>query len=233
MDTEIGNIEARSLPLAGQTSETLLRRVRDWGDSASWRQFFATYSRMIHTSALKAGLTETEADDVVQTTMIGVADRIRSFQYDRSTGSFKAWLSAQAKSRIGDCLRRRKREQEVFQQRRTPATHSRTATVERCPDHLNDPAILLDRDWNEVVAETAMARVKERVSPKQFQVFDLYVVKQWPLRRISRTLGVSVAQVYLVKSRVSFLLRQQTRHVQAHLNSLPPPEFPQPNQPNQ
>jgi hypothetical protein len=52
-------------------------------------------------------------------------------------------------------------------------------------------------------------------------MFDLYVMKRWSLSRISRTLGVSAAQVYLTKSRVSFLLKRQTKRLQAQMDRLP------------
>ena len=106
-----------------------------------------------------------------------------------------------------------------------------TGTVERCPDRQNDPELRWDQDWQAALADAALARVKRRVPPRQFQMFDLYVVKQWPLRRISRTLGVSMGQVYLVKARVSFLLQHETRRVRTHMERPPKPDVPKQNQP--
>ena len=50
--------------------------------------------------------------------------------------------------------------------------------------------------------EAALARVKRRVSPKQFQMFDLYVIQQWSMALVTTTLGVNAAQVYMAKMRV-------------------------------
>jgi len=216
MHTETGHSKVRSL-----TSESLLERVRDWDDAASWRQFFATYHRVIFSLASKSGLNATEAEDVAQNTMIAVADRIRSFQYDRAAGSFKNWIRYQARARIKEHWERRERERAVFLDAPARPDPDRTSTIERCSDVQNDPVLCLDRTWEQALAETALARVKASVAPKHFQMFDLYVMKQWPLRRISRTLGVSAAQVYLIKSRVTFLLKRQTRQVQAQLERPP------------
>lgn len=216
MQTETGHSKVRSL-----TSESLLERVRDWDDAASWRQFFTTYHRVIFSLASKSGLNATEAEDVAQSTLIAVADRIRGFQYDRVAGSFKNWIRFQARARIKEHWERRAREQSVFRAAPARPDPDRTSTVERCPDAQNDPALCLDRTWEHALAETALARVKASVAPKHYQMFDLYVMKQWPLRRISRTLGVSAAQVYLIKSRISFLLKRQTRQVQAQLERQP------------
>jgi RNA polymerase sigma factor (sigma-70 family) len=216
MHTEAGQTSLRSV-----TSETLLQRVRDWGDEASWRQFFATYHQVVLSLATKSGLTRSESEEVAQATMIDVADRIRSFRYDRAAGSFKNWIGFQTRARIKEQWERREREQSVF--RPTPMVPARdqTGTVERFPDEQSDPMLCLDRTWKETLTETALAQVREKVAPKHFQMFDLYVMKRWPLSRISRTLGVSAAQVYLTKSRVSFLLKRQTKRLQAQMDRLP------------
>ena len=48
------------------TRSSLLARLKDTADQRSWQQFNDTYSRLIFGFALKAGLTETEAEEVVQ-----------------------------------------------------------------------------------------------------------------------------------------------------------------------
>jgi hypothetical protein len=45
-------------------------------------------------------------------------------------------------------------------------------------------------------------RVKRQVSDVQFQIFDLHVLRGWPVRDIAVTRDVSIAQVYLAKPRV-------------------------------
>ena len=42
-------------------------------------------------------------------------------------------------------------------------------------------------------------------------MFDLYVVKQWPVGKVARTLGVNVGQVYLAKHRIAALIKKEVR----------------------
>jgi DNA-directed RNA polymerase specialized sigma24 family protein len=42
--------------------------------------------------ARKAGLTETEADEVVQEALIAVAKKLSEFKHSGHRGSFRAWL---------------------------------------------------------------------------------------------------------------------------------------------
>ncbi len=53
------------------TRLSLLGRLKDWGDQQSWQDFFDIYHRLIHSVALKAGLSPTEAQDVVQEAVSG------------------------------------------------------------------------------------------------------------------------------------------------------------------
>ena len=47
------------------TRETLLERLRKRDDHAGWQEFFDLYWRLIHRVAIKAGLEEDEAHEVV------------------------------------------------------------------------------------------------------------------------------------------------------------------------
>src|SRR5215207_4430396 len=89
------------------TRKSLLERLKDWDDGASWKEFFDTYWRLIFAVARRSGLTETEAQDVVQETIIAVAKKMPAFHYDRSIGTFKGYLMQLTRSRIADHFRRK------------------------------------------------------------------------------------------------------------------------------
>src|SRR5580658_2883363 len=90
-----------------RTRTTLIKRLKNWQDQASWQAFFDTYWKLIFGVAIKSGLSETEAQDVVQETMIAVARNIPNFEYDRALGSFKTWLLNMTRWRITDQFRKR------------------------------------------------------------------------------------------------------------------------------
>ena len=78
--------------LPTRQNQSLLSRLRDWDDQESGREFFDTYWRLIHGLALKCGLTDSEAQDAMQETMLSVAKQRPGFKYDPALGSFKGWL---------------------------------------------------------------------------------------------------------------------------------------------
>jgi RNA polymerase sigma-70 factor (ECF subfamily) len=99
--------EPEFLPTRG----TLLSRLKDMDDAGSWQQFFDTYWKLIYCVALKAGLKDAEAQDVVQETVIAVARNIGQFKYDPQVCAFKTWLLQVVRSRISNQIRRNKRHQ--------------------------------------------------------------------------------------------------------------------------
>src|SRR5687768_4890133 len=92
------------------TRYSLLSRLQNWDDQESWKDFFDTYWRLIYAVALKSGLTDSEAQEVVQETVISVAKSVHKFQRDRNRGSFKGWLRNIARWRIADQLRKRSKD---------------------------------------------------------------------------------------------------------------------------
>src|SRR5678816_1887940 len=93
-------VDYDSLP----TRSSLLSRLRNLDDNRSWRTFFDTYWRLIYNVARKSGLSDEDAQDVVQETVIAVARKMPAFRYDASKGSFKQWLLLITRRRICDHL---------------------------------------------------------------------------------------------------------------------------------
>src|SRR5690349_20795130 len=91
------------------TRKSLVDRLADWNDRKRWQQFFDSYWKLIHRAARQAGLTESEAEEVVQETLITVAKKIDRLKYDPALGSFKGWLLNITRWRIADQFRKRKK----------------------------------------------------------------------------------------------------------------------------
>jgi len=196
------------------TRKSLVDRLADWNDRKRWQQFFDSYWKLIHRAARQAGLTESEAQEVVQETLITVAKKIDRLKYDPTLGSFKGWLLNITRWRIADQFRKRKKagEQNVM----TRHDESRlTATIERIVDPAGfDLDAAWDEEWRLNLREAATARLKNKVSAKQYQIFDCYVLKQWPVQKVAKELRVSVAQVYLAKHRLGALLKKEVAKVE-------------------
>ena len=74
------------------TRRSLLSRLKNLDDQESWNDFSRIYRGLVYGVARQAGLTDSEAQDIVQETFISVVKTIQEFKYDPAVGSFKSWL---------------------------------------------------------------------------------------------------------------------------------------------
>jgi RNA polymerase sigma factor (sigma-70 family) len=200
------------------TRQSLLSRLRSWDNQDSWREFFDTYWHLLYDCAIKAGLDATSAQDAVQETVIAVAKQMPEFRYNPAKGSFKGWLLRITKRRVADQFRRRQRARiEPRIDPHDPAGEAALARLAEQGDSTLDR--IWDKEWAAHLTATAMARVKRVVNAEQFQMFELYAVKGWPVGKVARTLGVSSMKVYLAKHRVGAVLKKQVRNLEARMEA--------------
>lgn len=192
------------------TRKSLLDRLGDWDDNGSWKRFFDTYWKLIYGVALQAGLKHGEAEDVVQETFLAVAKNISEFEYDPGRCRFKSWLLTVTRSKIANKFQERARYRKVDD----PREESRTSIPESLPDRGWERN--WDEEWQKNLVDAAIERVKRVVSIEHFQMFDLFVLKGWRAREVAKTLGVSVAHVYVAKHRLTKLIRKEKTALEKH-----------------
>jgi RNA polymerase sigma-70 factor (ECF subfamily) len=191
------------------TRQSLIARLNDWGDQRKWQEFFETYWHLIHSVAMRAGLRDDEAQEVVQETCIAVAKNVAG--YDSKAGSFKSWLLQMARWRITDQFRKRDKRRAV----RTDDDTRSTATLDRLPG--SGAAAFTDmweEEWQRHILGAALARVKRRVEAKHYQIFDCVVTKEWTATKTAKELGVNITQVYLVKHRLKGMLKKELKEIE-------------------
>ena len=208
------------------TRWSLLSRLKDAADAESWQEFFDTYWRLIYRAATKSGLTDAEAQEVVQEVVIGVARKMPEFRCDPAAGSFKAWLLKVTRCRIVDQFRKRQAWSPTQSPRSSvspggtaPRSDSNgtahTATIERVPDPAGyDLDAAWEGEWQQHLTDRALARVKRSADPEQFQMFDLHVRLGLPAREVARKLDVSVPRVYFAKYKILRLLKRQVQRLE-------------------
>jgi len=195
------------------TRQSLLQRLKSWDDQSSWQQFFDMYWKMIYNLARRADLSDADAQDVVQETIIAVAKKLPHFNYDPSIGSFKSWLSQLARWRIAD--QRRKRNYQIGGQRRARETRLNTPVIESHPANEElDLEIVWNQEWEKHIIQTATAKVKAQVSATVYQLFDLHVLKKMPAKEVAKRLGVKLADVYVAKYKVTRLMHRQVKELE-------------------
>ena len=218
--TAMASDEASSI----QTHPSLLKRLKAGDDTASWQEFYRIYGKLVRDFSIQAGLTDTEADEVVQETAIAMARHLPEYRYDPKVCRFKTWLLNQASWRIKDQLKKRKKEAGwAHGQSPGPSQSSgacddtaETATINRVPDPAGaDLDAVFEAEWRKNHFAAALERVKQKFRLKQFQIFDLLVFKEWPAAEVAQSLGVTLANVYVTRHRISRAVKREIKWLEA------------------
>ncbi|MEZ5324452.1 MAG: sigma-70 family RNA polymerase sigma factor [Verrucomicrobiales bacterium] len=189
------------------TRLSLVNSLRDWEDQSGWRRFFDVYGHLLFLWSIKAGLSEPEAQEAVQETVLSVAKAMRDEMFERrGKGSFKAWLYGVARNRISDQFRRR-RDREISSETIETMSEPRDGELER----------LWDAEWASHRLRRAASLTRERVSAQQFQIFDLYVLREWSVDEVRKTLNVSRPQIYMAKLRIGAVFKEMLEQTEDDL----------------
>ena len=187
-----------------ETRSSLIQRLKATINGESWEEFFHTYWELIYNVARRAGLSEADAQDIVQETILKVHNSLDRFEYNRKRGTFKGWLRTVTRSRLNDFFKK---------QQRRPALNQPLEEAADELQNLEDPEgpeieKIWDEEWNRNLIQAALSRTKKLSSPKQFQIFKCHYIDEWTVRETCRTLGVNAAQVYMAKQRVGKIFRE-------------------------
>jgi RNA polymerase sigma factor (sigma-70 family) len=189
------------------TRASLLARLKDWDDSRSWNEFYDIYWRLIYGRARKAGLIDQEAQEVLQEVLIAVAKRMGEFRYDPAVAKFKTWLYLIVSRRIADQHRRRSRDSKLVQPLLDEDGVFQLEEV-ATPESL-EPDASWEAEWEKSLLAGAVERLKGRVKPEHFQIYDYHVIQEHDAEDTASHLEVSRAKVYWIKNRVGAKLHQE------------------------
>jgi RNA polymerase sigma factor (sigma-70 family) len=187
---------------SSRTSQTLLGRLRqDPTDPGAWEQFVDRYGRKIFGWCREWGLQDADALDVTQNVLLKLSDVMRRFVYD-PTRSFRGWLKTLTHHAWRDFLEDEQR----------TGGDARGEDVDRLADSLPARDDLIQKLWDEFDRErleVAMFRVQLRVSVPTWEAFRLQALEECSGKDTAAALGLSVAAVFMAKSRVQQMIREE------------------------
>lgn len=190
-----------------QTSATLLGKLRHVPtDPAAWNEFVERYGRKIFAWCRSWHLQEADAQDVTQSVLLKLAEKLRSFEYD-PTLSFHGWLKTLAHHAWRDFVEAERRQ----------STHLGGEDVMEMLGSLrarDDLAERLAEEYDRERLEAAMFRVQLRVSEHTWQAFRELAIEGRTGAEVAVTLGISVSAAFMAKSRVQAMIRREIERVE-------------------
>jgi len=178
-----------------ETRISLLRSLRGGAGRVGWREFFDLYAPAVYRVARVRGLSESDADDVVQKVMLSISNHIDAFEYERDRGRFRDWVRRIAENKIRDDFRQSKIASPV---QTLPAEH---------PDSTPSIEALWEEQWRLQDMMHCLDLVASNVSPTRIQAFRLYVLGGLSAQEVADQLDVTVGYVYTARCQLLKMLR--------------------------
>ena len=187
------------------TRASLLGRLKNSKDQASWQEFFDTYWSLIYGSARKAGLSDDDAKDVLEGTINSVAEHMPKFRYDPEIGSFKAWLHQLIRLQIiSRTLKRRPSSGAPSREHAAAESHPSAKALDQ----------MWETEWKTNLQNASVANVKRRLDPKRYQIYDLLVNKQWAAEKVSALMSLSVDEVTAAKQNIAEMIQAEVKRLE-------------------
>ena len=189
------------------TRSTLLVRLKDLDNQQAWQEFFDVYWVLLFNFARRAGLNESDAEEVVMETVETVARKIEDFEYNRQRGRFKGWLLTIVRFKLGDRFRKKKRQA----QKGEIASLDEVGEGQILDADSTELEKIWDAEWQKRMVDMALERVKQLVGHKQYQIFHCYVIQEHAVDEVADFLEVSKSQVYVAKNRVGKIFEAELK----------------------
>jgi len=192
------------LSSAPTTRLSLLLRIRDSADAASWQTFVDLYGPVVYRYCRGRGLQDADAAEVMQEVLLEVSRSARKLDYDPARGRFRSWLGAVAHSKLYRWSR----------QKRRAAVNGTTADIEILNETMTRVQVTA---WTEAfhrhILQAALARIRPRFAEATWQAFERVWLENRPAAEVAEELGQSVDWLYVAKSRVLKQLRLEIREL--------------------
>jgi RNA polymerase sigma-70 factor (ECF subfamily) len=192
---------------APPTRPSLIVRLRDHRDHEAWAQFVEVYAPLIYAYVRKRGLQDADAADLTQACLRQVALHVGTLEYQPGHGSFRGWLFTIVRNKLRDFRRRAGRQTQG----------SGNAEVQQLLESQPAPAAEVDaweREYQYSLLLWAAEQVRPVLQETTWQAFWQTAVEGKPGQEVAAALGLTVAAVYVAKSRVMARLRELIRQAQ-------------------
>ena len=190
------------------TRASLLVRLRDRRDDSAWTQFIDLYGPLVYHWCRRAGFGSDDSADLVQDVFRAVVAAIADYRHDRPGDSFRGWLRTITRNRIRDHLRRT-----AGQAVAAGGTDAHAQLQSLSDDLPDDEATSLTESQS--ILRRALELLRLEFQEATWQAFWLTAMEGKPAQDVARELRMSVAAVYVARSRVIARLRSLVQDIES------------------
>ncbi len=198
------------------TRVSIIEGVRGRGPDR-WVEFYAIYKPMLVGFFRKQGLSDGDAQDLVQDVFLKLCKRIHT--YDRERTRFRTWLFTVARNTLIDHARR-------HQTQRQAVDGWVTRVLEEASDDEELQRIEFERSHHTRILLFAFEKVRKRSSERAWKCFEMSVIEEKSGAEIAAALGISANVVYVNSWRVLQNVKELCRRYDEDLKHAPDGRLP-------
>jgi RNA polymerase sigma factor (sigma-70 family) len=191
---------------SSHTGTTLFGLLAQPASGQAWTKFVDRYGPQILRWCRARGLQQADAENVTQEVLSRFAKVARTFAYDPAKSGFRAWLRTVTRNALNDLVKDTRKVRASGDHRLLEILESLEAARSLEQE--------LDGEFRRELLEQAMGQVRLRVDPKTWQAFELLAIADKAGKEVAQQLQMSVAAVYMAKSRVVRMLEAETRRLE-------------------
>ncbi|MCM8532615.1 MAG: RNA polymerase sigma factor, partial [Lentisphaeraceae bacterium] len=172
----------------------------------SWKDFVEAYRPYIYRVVRRMNLNHEDSEDLSQSILIVLWDKIPTFEFNFRTGAFRAWLCKLVRNRVLNYLKTHNRRSAKLQDE----AECIATSLNSMP--LGDLEKIAKEEWEIYVGNKAWEMIQEEVDEKAREAFKLSM-QNVSSEEISEKLGITVGSVYVYKQRVKDKLKEKVRNL--------------------
>ncbi|MFO1043010.1 MAG: sigma-70 family RNA polymerase sigma factor [Planctomycetaceae bacterium] len=195
------------MPEFPETNLSLIARVKDLGDGASWMEFLGIYQPVVYRMARRRQLQEFDAQDVMQQVFLSISRSIERWEPGEGR-LFRAWLGTIARNAITKALARRPRD-------RATGTTSVAEALENLPE-ADVTASEITAEVRREIVRWATEQIRAEFSDAIWQVFQQTAIDGVPIADVAKSTRRSAGSIYVARFRVIARLKEKIQEVSQH-----------------
>lgn len=186
-----------------ETDPSLIARLREFGDEASWAEFLRIYQPVVYRLARRRGLREADAQDAVQQVFVSISRSIEDWRGGSNRSPFRAWLTAIARNAVLKTIASRPRD-------RAAGTSSVMELLSEIPDR-DETATDFEIETQREIVRRAAERIRAEFTAETWTVFWRTTIEGVPIAEVADAMGRTPGSIYVARHRVVARLKAAIR----------------------
>lgn len=178
------------------TRQTLLLKLKDQRDEQAWNDFYETYYRYIRAILWNMNMKEADANDILQSVMLKIWNKLPEFDYETRKGKFRNWISIITANTAKNYIRSENRLYNCLNGEKSSWLDDYTTAT--LPPEIEE---ISSAEWEKFISSMAWENISKTLSDSVKETFER-LMKGESTKDIAVAVGINENTVIVYKNRI-------------------------------